>query len=48
MMQGADVFYGCIYRVIQVERLIFWEVMLLVVVRKEGHEHVSYCERLPR
>jgi hypothetical protein len=37
-----------IYRVIQEERPIFWEVILTAIVRKSSYERVSNCEWLPR
>ena len=36
------------YREIQEERSVFWEVIVRVVVRKSSHEHVYNSEWLPK
>jgi len=38
----------CIYRVIEEERSLFWEVIVSVTVRKCSYVHESNCEWLSR
>jgi hypothetical protein len=44
---GRIILRSILYRLSQEERIIFWEVIVLVILRKKVYMNMSYSEQFP-